>query len=59
MILTTKYSLGQEVWYGDKYQRRKGEIISIRFDGSFNNMPIYEIGYVGNVWCEDEVSECE
>lgn len=55
-VFHTKYDLGQEVYYGDKYNREKGEIIGIRFDDSFNNMPIYEIEYNGNIWCEDEIS---
>ena len=59
MVFRSKYDLGQEVYYGDKWQRRKGEIIGILFNGSFNNMPIYEIEYNGNFWCEDEVSDKE
>lgn len=56
---TTKFDLGQEVFYGDKYNRRSGEIITIYFDGTFNNIPKYEVGYNGNVWCEDELSTTE
>ena len=59
MVLTTKYSLGQEVWYGEPDNRKKGEIITIYFDGTFNNIPKYEIEYNGNVWAEDEVSDKE
>lgn len=59
MILETKYDLGQEVYYGVPTDRRKGEIIEIRFDGSFNNMPAYVIEYNNNIWAEDEVSDKE
>ena len=59
MIFKTKYDLGQEVYYGDKYNRKKGEIITIYFDGTFNNIPKYEIEYNGNVWAEDEISDKE
>jgi hypothetical protein len=59
MVLVTKYSLGQEVWYGEPDNMRKGEIITIYFDGTFDNIPKYEIEYNGNVWAEDEVSDKE
>ena len=59
MVLKTKYDLGQEVYYGEPGFRKKGEIVAILFNGSFNNMPIYEIEYNGNIWCEDEVSDKE
>lgn len=55
----TKYDLGQEVYYGDKYERKKGEIITIYFDGTFGNIPKYEIEYNGNVWAEDDISDRE
>ena len=58
-VFHTKYDLGQEVFYGDKYERIKGEIITIYFDGTFNNIPKYEIEYNGNVWSEDEISDKE
>lgn len=55
-IFKTKYDLGQEVYYAqDKYDIRKGEIITIYFDGTFNNIPKYEIEYLGNVYAEDDV----
>ena len=54
-----KYDLGQEVYYGDKYNRCKGEITTIYFDGTFNNIPKYEIEYNGNVWAEDDISDKE
>lgn len=54
--LKAKYSLGQEVFYAqDKYSVKKGEIITIYFDGTFNNIPKYEIEYNGNVYAEDDV----
>lgn len=59
MIFHTKYDLGQEVYYGDSYNRQKGEILMIYFDGTFNNIPKYEIGYNGNVWAEDDISDKE
>ncbi len=59
MIFYTKYNLGQEVWYGEPDNRKKGEILAIYFDGTFNNIPKYEIEYNGNVWAEDEVSDKE
>ena len=58
-IFKTKYNLGQEVFYGDKYERKKGEIIAIYFDGTFNNIPKYEIEYNGNVWAEDDINDKE
>lgn len=55
-IFKTKYDLGQEVYYAqDKYSIEKGEIITIYFDGTFNNIPKYEIEYRGNVYAEDDV----
>ena len=59
MVFETKYDLGQEVYYGDKHQREKGEIIEIHFDGTFNNIPKYIIEYNGNIWAEDEISDKE
>lgn len=59
MIFKSKYDLGQQVYYGDKDNRQKGEIIKIYFDGTFNNIPKYEIEYNGNVWAEDEISDKE
>ena len=58
-VFTTKYDLGQEVYYGYKDDRRKGEIITIYFDGTFDNIPKYEIEYNGNVWAEDDISDKE
>mgnify|MGYP006891099469 CR=1 FL=1 len=56
MKLETKYDLGQEVYYvRGEYTVDKGEVITIYFDGLFNNIPKYEIGYNGNVFCEDDV----
>ena len=56
MKLETKYDLGQEVYYVRAgYTVEKGEIITIYFDGLFNNIPKYEIEYNGNVFCEDDV----
>ena len=54
--LETKYDLGQEVYYvRNEYTVKKGEVITIYFDGLFNNIPKYEIEYNGNVFCEDDV----
>ena len=39
----------------DEYTVEKGEVTTIYFDGSFNNIPKYEIEYNGNVFCEDDV----
>ena len=58
-VFTTKYDLGQEVYYGYKDDRRKGEIITIYFDGTFDNIPKYEIEYNDNVWAEDDISDKE
>jgi hypothetical protein len=58
-IHRSKYDLGQEVFYGEPDNRQKGEIITIYFDGTFNNIPKYEIGYNNNFWAEDEVSDTE
>lgn len=56
MKLETKYDLGQEVYYvRNEYTVEKGEVITIYFDGLFNNIPKYEIEYNGNVFCEDDV----
>ena len=56
MKLETKYDLGQYVYYvRDEYTVEKGEVTTIYFDGSFNNIPKYEIEYNGNVFCEDDV----
>ena len=56
MKLETKYDLGQEVYYvKDEHTVEKGEVLTIYFDGSFNNIPKYEIEYNGNVFCEDDV----
>lgn len=56
MKLETKYDLEQEVYYvRNGYTVEKGEVITIYFDGIFNNIPKYEIEYNGNVFCEDEV----
>ena len=56
MKLETKYDLGQEVYYvKDEYTVEKGEVLTIYFDGAFNNIPKYEIEYNGNVFCEDDV----
>ena len=56
MKLETKYDLGQEVYYvRAEYTVEKGEVVTIYFDGSFNNIPKYEIEYNGNVFCEDDV----
>ena len=55
-VFKTKYDLGQEVYYAqDKFSIKKGEIITIYFDGTFNNIPKYEIEYNGNVYAEDDV----
>ena len=55
-VFKTKYDLGQEVYYAqDKFTIKKGEIITIYFDGTFNNIPKYEIEYNGNVYAEDDV----
>ena len=59
MTINTKYDLGQEVYYGDKYDLRKGEILEIIIDGTFNNIPKYTIEYNGNIWAEDEISDKE
>lgn len=59
MTINTKYDLGQEVYYGDKYNRRKGEILEIIIDGTFNNIPKYIIEYNGNIWSEDDISDKE
>ena len=58
-VFTTKYDLGQEVYYGYEDDRKKGEIITIYFDGTFDNIPKYEIEYNGNVWAEDDISDKE
>ena len=56
MKLETKYDLGQEEHYvRAEYTVEKGEVVTIYFDGSFNNIPKYEIEYNGNVFCEDDV----
>lgn len=56
MKLETKYDLGQEVYYvKDEYTIEKGEVLTIYFDGTFKNIPKYEIEYNGNVFCEDDV----
>ena len=55
-IFTTKYDLGEEVYYAqDRFSIKKGEIITIYFDGTFNNIPKYEIEFNGNVFAEDDV----
>lgn len=59
MTINTKYDLGQEVYYGDKCNRKKGEILEIIIDGTFNNIPKYVIEYNGNIWAEDEISDKE
>lgn len=59
MTINTKYDLGQEVYYGDKCNRQKGEILQIIIDGTFNNIPKYVIEYNGNIWAEDEISDKE
>lgn len=59
MTINTKYDLGQEVYYGDKHNRQKGEILEIIIDGTFNNTPKYVIEYNGNIWAEDEISDKE
>lgn len=60
MLLTTKFELGQEVYYvEDKFTYKKGEILEIIFDGTFNNIPKYIIGYNGNIWAEDDLCETE
>lgn len=59
MTINTKYDLGQEVYYGDKCNRQKGEILEIIIDGTFNNIPKYVIEYNGNIWVEDEISDKE
>lgn len=52
----TKFDLGQEVFYTkDAFAVEKGEIITIYFDGTFNNIPKYEIEYNGNVYGEDDI----
>ena len=54
--IETKYDLGQEVYYvKDEYTIEKGEVLMIYFDGSFNNIPKYEIEYKGNAFGEDDV----
>lgn len=56
MKLETKYDLGQEVYYvKDEHTIEKGEVLTIYFDGTFKNIPKYEIKYNGNVFCEDDV----
>lgn len=56
MKLETKYDLGQDVYYvKDAYTVEKGEVLTIYFDGTFKNIPKYEIEYNGNVFCEDDV----
>nr|WP_294371237.1 hypothetical protein [uncultured Ruminococcus sp.] len=57
MVINTKYDLGQDVYYGDKYNRQKGEILEIIIDGTFNNIPKYVIEYNGNILAEDEISD--
>ena len=55
-FVETKYILFQEVWYlQDEFTIKKGEVLMIYFDGTFNNIPKYEIEYNGNVYCEDVV----
>ena len=49
-----KYALNQEVYYISE-DIEKGEVLTIYFDGTFNNIPKYEIEYNGNIWAEDEV----
>ena len=56
MKVETKYDLGQEVYYvKDEHTVEKGEVLTIYFDGTFNNIPKYEIEHNGNVFCEDDV----
>lgn len=54
-ILAPRYKLGQKVYFLDYTEIKKGEVVKVYYDGSFNNIAKYEIEYNGNVWGEDEV----